>query len=118
MAATIALLLSLLILGDAQQVLKLQNPRLMNCRFDKIYQFGDSISDTGNCIRETLCEAQSWCKRPPYGINFYQNVTGRCSNGMLIIDFIGINSYFASPTVLLYIERERARAILLLHFHL
>lgn len=79
-------------IGDAQQVLKLQNPRLMNCGFDRIYQFGDSISDTGNCIRESLCAAYSWCKTLPYGMNFFQNVTGRCSNGMLIIDFIALES--------------------------
>ncbi|XP_049407197.1 GDSL esterase/lipase At5g03980-like isoform X2 [Solanum stenotomum] len=96
MAATITLLLSLLILmvkvGDAQQVLKLQNPRLMNCRFDKIYQFGDSLSDTGNCIRETLCGANLSCGALPYGMDFYQNATGRCSNDMLIIDFIAVES--------------------------
>ncbi|KAL3381869.1 hypothetical protein AABB24_001790 [Solanum stoloniferum] len=108
MAATITLLLSLLILmvkvGDAQQVLKLQNPLLMNCRFDKIYQFGDSLSDTGNCIRETLCGANLSCGALPYGMDFYQNATGRCSNGMLIIDFIdlrhGVNFAVAGCTAL------------------
>lgn len=95
MATTVTLLLSLLILmvkvGEAEQVLKLQNPRLLNCRFDKIYQFGDSISDTGNCIREPLCESHSDCRKHPYGMNFYENATGRCSDGMLMIDFIGIS---------------------------
>ncbi|XP_010312731.1 acetylajmalan esterase isoform X2 [Solanum lycopersicum] len=96
MATTVTLLLSLLILmvkvGEAEQVLKLQNPRLLNCRFDKIYQFGDSLSDTGNCIRETLCGATLSCGTLPYGMDFYQNATGRCSNGMLIIDFIAVES--------------------------
>ncbi|PHU23605.1 hypothetical protein BC332_08712 [Capsicum chinense] len=67
---------------DAQEVLKLQKPRMMNCRFDKIYQFGDSLSDTGNCMRDTEC------RRLPYGMNFFHKATGRCSDGMLLIDFI------------------------------
>ncbi|XP_055816756.1 acetylajmalan esterase-like [Solanum dulcamara] len=86
----IYLVILMMKIGDAQQVLKLQNPRLMNCRIDRIYQFGDSMSDTGNCIRETLCGSNSLCIGPPYGMNFYQNVTGRCSNGMLIIDFLAL----------------------------
>ncbi|XP_060219142.1 acetylajmalan esterase-like [Lycium barbarum] len=101
MAATIrlvdGLLISLVIvmvkISDALQVQKLQKPGLMNCRFDKIYQFGDSISDTGNCIRESLCGAHSSCTRTPYGMNFFhKEATGRCSNGMLIIDFIALES--------------------------
>ncbi|XP_009765905.1 GDSL esterase/lipase At5g03980-like isoform X2 [Nicotiana sylvestris] len=70
------------------QLLMLQKPRLMKCRFDKIFQLGDSLSDTGNCIRENLCARGFLCGRFPYGMNFFQNTTGRCSNGMLMIDFI------------------------------
>ncbi|KAH0782994.1 hypothetical protein KY290_002592 [Solanum tuberosum] len=62
----------------------------MNCKFDRIYQFGDSLSDTGNCLRESYCGAHSRCRKVPYGMDFYQNASGRCSNGMLIIDFIAI----------------------------
>ncbi|KAJ8529493.1 hypothetical protein K7X08_036328 [Anisodus acutangulus] len=78
--------------GDAQQVLNLKKLGLMKCRFDKIYQFGDSISDTGNCIRESICGAHSSCTRLPYGMDFFDKATGRCSNGMLIIDFIALGS--------------------------
>ncbi|XP_060217091.1 acetylajmalan esterase-like [Lycium barbarum] len=78
--------------GDAQELLKLQKPRLMKCKFDKIYQFGDSLSDTGNCIREMYCGAHTEWKRLPYGMNFSQNATERCSDGMLIIDFIALES--------------------------
>ncbi|KAM3247464.1 acetylajmalan esterase-like [Capsicum annuum] len=77
---------------DAQEVLKLQKPRMMNCRFDKIYQFGDSLSDTGNCMRESLCGAQTECRRLPYGMNFFHKATGCCSDGMLLIDFIALES--------------------------
>ncbi|XP_060219140.1 acetylajmalan esterase-like isoform X2 [Lycium barbarum] len=95
MAATIRLLdglvlflVILIVKNDAQELLKLQKPRLMKCKFDKIYQFGDSLSDTGNCIRENLCGTHILCGRPPYGMNFFHKATGRCSDGMLIIDFI------------------------------
>ncbi|KAK4729511.1 hypothetical protein R3W88_022499 [Solanum pinnatisectum] len=77
-------------IGDAQQMLKLQNPRLMNCIIDRIYQFGDSFFDIENCLRESYCGTHSWCRKLPLGMNFYQNATGCCSNGMFIIDFITI----------------------------
>uniref|UniRef100_M1B0H0 Alpha-L-fucosidase 2 n=1 Tax=Solanum tuberosum TaxID=4113 RepID=M1B0H0_SOLTU len=78
--------------SDAQEIIKLEKPRLRNCKIDRIYQFGDSISDTGNCIREPLCQSHSDCGSHPYGINFYQNATGRCSDGMIMIDFIALES--------------------------
>nr|XP_016462676.1 PREDICTED: acetylajmalan esterase-like isoform X1 [Nicotiana tabacum] len=78
--------------SDAEEVLMLQKPRLINCKFDKIYQLGDSFADTGNCIRERICGAHTVCGRFPYGMNFFQNATGRCSNGMLMIDFIALES--------------------------
>ncbi|KAF3622094.1 putative acetylajmalan esterase-like [Capsicum annuum] len=79
--------------GNAEELLvKLKKPSLMNCRFDKIYQFGDSLSDTGNCIRESHCGARTACRRLPYGMNFYRKATGRCSDGMLMIDFIALES--------------------------
>ncbi|MCE3050868.1 hypothetical protein HAX54_048326 [Datura stramonium] len=90
------LIISLVVLqqkSDAQQVQKLQKPGFIRkCRFDKIYQLGDSLSDTGNCIRESICGAHSSCRRLPYGINVFQKATGRCSDGMLIIDFIAVES--------------------------
>ncbi|XP_049407221.1 acetylajmalan esterase-like [Solanum stenotomum] len=99
MALTIRVLILLIIMGfvvlqqkgDAQKHKKTEG-LLMNCRFDKIYQLGNSISDTGNCLRESLCGTHSSCRRFPYGINFFHNVTGRCSDGMLMIDFIARES--------------------------
>ncbi|XP_016477709.2 GDSL esterase/lipase At5g03980-like [Nicotiana tabacum] len=79
--------------SSAQSLRTLQNPRLTKCGFDKIYQLGDSLADTGNCIRESICGARTACARLPYGMNFFQKkTTGRCSNGMLIIDFIALGS--------------------------
>ncbi|XP_055814933.1 acetylajmalan esterase-like [Solanum dulcamara] len=87
----VVLIISLVVLqeiGDAEKPAGL----LMKCRFDKIYQLGDSLSDTGNCLRETLCGTHSSCRRFPYGMNVFHKPTGRCSDGMLIIDFIALES--------------------------
>lgn len=59
---------------------------LKTCMFDSIYQLGDSFSDTGNLIRENPAFPFS---RLPYGETFFKNATGRCSNGLLMIDYIG-----------------------------
>ncbi|XP_042432028.1 GDSL esterase/lipase At5g45910-like isoform X1 [Zingiber officinale] len=47
-------------------------------RYDALFNFGDSMSDTGNVQISTL----------PYGMTFFGNATGRCSDGRLVIDFI------------------------------
>ncbi|KAK6154488.1 hypothetical protein DH2020_008736 [Rehmannia glutinosa] len=60
------------------------------CKFDRIYQLGDSISDTGNLIREVPIGASTAFARLPYGQSFFKNATGRCSNGLLMIDFIAM----------------------------
>ncbi|XP_049351580.1 GDSL esterase/lipase At5g03980-like [Solanum verrucosum] len=89
----IIIIMSLLLLqADAQKILiKLEEGKMKKCGINRIYQFGDSLSDTGNCLRETYCRARSGCRFPPYGMNFYQKaVTGRCSNGLLMIDFIAL----------------------------
>ncbi|KAL8130240.1 hypothetical protein V2J09_019395 [Rumex salicifolius] len=53
--------------------------------FDSIYQFGDSISDTGNFIRENPTSAVGSL---PYGETFFHRPTGRSSDGLLMVDFI------------------------------
>ncbi|XVE60416.1 hypothetical protein DITRI_Ditri05aG0126900 [Diplodiscus trichospermus] len=60
---------------------------LRTCQFDRIYQLGDSISDTGNLIRE---DPLSPFARLPYGKTFFKNATGRCSNGLLMIDYLAL----------------------------
>jgi hypothetical protein len=58
---------------------------LKKCGFKAIYQLGDSIADTGNLIRENpLSPYASF----PYGLKL-SKPTGRCSNGLLMIDYIG-----------------------------
>ncbi|KAF5757209.1 putative sinapine esterase [Helianthus annuus] len=57
--------------------------------YTSIISFGDSLADTGN-----LKHLASISNRvlplflPPYGENFLNQSTGRCSNGRLIIDFL------------------------------
>ncbi|RWW80763.1 hypothetical protein BHE74_00010879 [Ensete ventricosum] len=47
--------------------------------YNAMFSFGDSLSDTGNVVVAGL----------PYGMSFFGRPTGRCSNGRLVIDFIG-----------------------------
>lgn len=65
--------------------------KLKSCNIDKIYQFGDSLSDTGNHILENPSDQ---CSKPPYGLSFFENPTGRCSDGLLMIDYIGMYIFF------------------------
>lgn len=58
---------------------------LQKCGFKAIYQLGDSLADTGNLITENPLSRYAWF---PYGMNL-SKPTGRCSNGLLIIDYIG-----------------------------
>ncbi|XP_074310221.1 acetylajmalan esterase-like [Silene latifolia] len=55
---------------------------------DGIYQLGDSLSDTGNLMLDSPKGTASICSRLPYGSSLSRHPTGRCSNGLLIIDFI------------------------------
>ncbi|KAF5196918.1 acetylajmalan esterase-like, partial [Thalictrum thalictroides] len=58
------------------------------CDYNAIYQFGDSISDTGNLIREGRPGTFSPFAHLPYGETTFGKATGRCSNGLLMIDFL------------------------------
>jgi phospholipase/lecithinase/hemolysin len=61
-------------------------------KFNAIYSFGDSISDTGNlCVGG--CPAWLTTGQSPYGETFFKRPTGRCSDGRVIIDFLGTDSY-------------------------
>ncbi|KAK1323527.1 Acetylajmalan esterase [Acorus calamus] len=52
---------------------------------------GDSISDTGNLIREGTGQAFATIGHLPYGETYFHNATGRCSDGQLMIDFLATN---------------------------
>ncbi|GER33403.1 GDSL esterase/lipase, partial [Striga asiatica] len=57
------------------------------CLFQSLYQFGDSISDTGNLVRIPPFGPFLPAARQPYGRTFPGKPTGRWSDGRLIIDF-------------------------------
>ncbi|CAL1407496.1 unnamed protein product [Linum trigynum] len=67
------------------------NKILKRCGFDAIYQLGDSFSDTGNLIQQ---HPESWFGRLPYGESFLikKRPTGRCSDGLLIVDYLAISA--------------------------
>ena len=50
----------------------------------------NSISDTGNLIRESALGAVTPFARLLYGETFFKNAIGRGSSGLLIIDYIGM----------------------------
>ncbi|CAO2039540.1 unnamed protein product [Urochloa humidicola] len=52
-----------------------------------IYNFGDSLSDTGNLLREGATGMLQHSMGPPYG-SAIGGATGRCSDGHLMIDFL------------------------------
>ncbi|KAM3410362.1 hypothetical protein ACQJBY_002521 [Aegilops geniculata] len=52
-----------------------------------IYNFGDSISDTGNLLREGDTGILRYTTGFPYGVTIGRH-TGRCSDGFLMIDFL------------------------------
>ncbi|KAF7097607.1 hypothetical protein CFC21_099407 [Triticum aestivum] len=52
-----------------------------------IYSLGDSITDTGNLVKQAPPGAFETIKHLPYGVTF-GHPTGRCSDGLLMIDFL------------------------------
>ncbi|KAG8053024.1 hypothetical protein GUJ93_ZPchr0001g32537 [Zizania palustris] len=62
--------------------------------YNAIYNFGDSITDTGN-----LCTGgcPSWLTtgQLPYGDTYFGRPTGRCTNGRVIVDFLA--DHFGLP---------------------
>ncbi|VAI82525.1 unnamed protein product [Triticum turgidum subsp. durum] len=56
-------------------------------KFNAIYSFGDSMSDTGNlCVNGP--PAGLTLTQPPYGETFFGRATCRCSDGRLVVDFL------------------------------
>ncbi|RDX68049.1 GDSL esterase/lipase, partial [Mucuna pruriens] len=54
--------------------------------YEVIFNFGDSISDSGN----VATHYPILLRNSPYGSTYFKHPSGRISNGRLIIDFIGI----------------------------
>jgi len=71
-------------------------PKLKQCGFDAIYNLGTSISDTGN---SAIDNPSIWQAMFPYGKTINE-ATGRPSDGLLIIDYIGEQTIFFFLSVL------------------
>ncbi|PWZ32003.1 GDSL esterase/lipase [Zea mays] len=54
--------------------------------YPRVFNFGDSLADTGNY--PFVYGNGSAKLRPPYGETFFHRATGRASNGRLVVDFI------------------------------
>ncbi|KMT00192.1 hypothetical protein BVRB_1g020080 [Beta vulgaris subsp. vulgaris] len=70
--------------------------------FDQIYQFGDSLSDTGNLVLENPLGAHNFANFP-YGVTIH-HPTGRCSDGLLIIDYFA--KYFHLPLLSPFLDKQ------------
>ncbi|XP_078181581.1 GDSL esterase/lipase At5g03980-like [Carex rostrata] len=60
------------------------------CSINAIYSFGDSIADTGNLLQEGPVGFFASIGSYPYGES-YKKPTGRCSDGLLIIDYLAMD---------------------------
>ncbi|XP_020573904.1 acetylajmalan esterase-like [Phalaenopsis equestris] len=61
------------------------------CFINAIYSFGDSIADTGNLLRMGPGGVFNPIGHLPYGLSMKKRTpTGRCSDGLLIIDYLAM----------------------------
>ncbi|KAF8098270.1 hypothetical protein N665_0270s0039 [Sinapis alba] len=79
-------------------------PVKQTLNYESIFNFGDSLSDTGNFLISGDVNSPS-IGRPPYGQTFFNRSTGRCSDGRLIIDFIAEAN--GLPYVIPYLQSVR-----------
>ncbi|KAK1261924.1 GDSL esterase/lipase [Acorus gramineus] len=56
---------------------------------DSVYSFGDSMADTGNLLIEGPAPSPFPIDRLPYGVTYFHRPTGRCFDGLIMIDFLG-----------------------------
>ncbi|KAG0465520.1 hypothetical protein HPP92_019684 [Vanilla planifolia] len=65
------------------------------CFIKAIYSFGDSIADTGNLLRMGPSGLFNPIGHFPYGVTLTKP-TGRCSDGLLIIDYLAMSLNLSS----------------------
>jgi hypothetical protein len=53
-----------------------------------VFNFGDSLVDAGNLVTDGIPDYLATA-RLPYGQTYFGYPTGRCSDGRLVVDFIG-----------------------------
>jgi hypothetical protein len=69
--------------------------------YTSMFSFGDSLTDTGNLLASSQLPFTT-VGRFPYGMTYFHRPTGRCSDGRLVVDFLGECS---SPNVALVLAR-------------
>ncbi|KAF8663349.1 hypothetical protein HU200_055965 [Digitaria exilis] len=58
--------------------------------YNAMFSFGDSISDTGNlCTGPAGCPSTLDIVHSPYGNTHFGHPTGRCTDGRVVVDFLG-----------------------------
>ncbi|KAL6883709.1 hypothetical protein ACP4OV_011123 [Aristida adscensionis] len=65
--------------------------------YDRVFSFGDSLTDTGNAAILPATAGGPFT-RAPYGETFFHRPTGRASDGRLIVDFIVESLGVPQPT--------------------
>lgn len=60
--------------------------------YNAVFSFGDSLSDAGNLIVNGV-PSELTTARKPYGMTYFRKPTGRCSDGRLVVDFLGITQF-------------------------
>jgi hypothetical protein len=75
----VLLLLLVLLAGRQQAAAK---------KYAAIFNFGDSLVDAGNLVVDGIPDYLATAKLP-YGMTYFGYPTGRCSDGRLVVDFIG-----------------------------
>uniref|UniRef100_A0A0E0DW40 Esterase n=1 Tax=Oryza meridionalis TaxID=40149 RepID=A0A0E0DW40_9ORYZ len=75
-------------------------------QYKAMFSFGDSLTDTGNiCVNmSAVNRTELTMAQPPYGITFFGHPTCRCSDGRLVVDFLGVGAAAAAA-----VEGERRR---------
>ena len=56
--------------------------------YTSMFSFGDSLTDTGNLLVSSPLSF-TIVGRFPYGMTYFHRPTGRCSDGRLVVDFLG-----------------------------
>jgi hypothetical protein len=70
--------------------------------FDRVFSFGDSLTDTGNFLLSVPDDFPDPARNLPYGQTFFGRPSGRYSDGRNLLDFFG-NLFPRRPTLSPYL---------------
>lgn len=74
--------------------------------YTSIFSFGDSLADTGNSRNLSPPDNLPHSSFLPYGETFFHHPTGRCSDGRLVIDFIGTHTELITWMYTFYFKKK------------